>query len=66
MKSGNLNFLEPSGTFQAFNGTALPFFFEKKMKNAGNFFIYTSGKVCFLFATTILNERNFYVSENAS
>ena len=26
MKSGNLNFLEPSGHVQACNGTALPFF----------------------------------------
>ena len=26
MKSGNLNFLEPSGPLQAFNGTDLPFF----------------------------------------
>ena len=26
MKSGNLNFLEPSGTLWACNGTALPFF----------------------------------------
>jgi hypothetical protein len=25
MKSGNLNFLEPSGPLQARNGTALPF-----------------------------------------
>ena len=25
MKSGNLNFLEPSGPLQAYNGTALPF-----------------------------------------
>ena len=25
MKSGNLNFLEPSGPLQACNGTALPF-----------------------------------------
>ena len=25
MKSGNLNFLEPSGPLQASNGTALPF-----------------------------------------
>jgi hypothetical protein len=25
MKSGNLNFLEPSGSLQACNGTALPF-----------------------------------------
>jgi hypothetical protein len=27
MKSGNLNFLEPSGQLQACNGTALPFTF---------------------------------------
>ena len=27
MKSGNLNFLEPSGPLQACNGTALPFLF---------------------------------------
>ena len=26
MKSGDLNFLEPSGTLQACNGTALPIF----------------------------------------
>ena len=26
MKSGNLNFLKPSGPLQACNGTALPFF----------------------------------------
>jgi len=26
-KSGNLNFLEPSGTLQACNGTDLPFYF---------------------------------------
>ena len=25
MKSGNLNFLEPSGPFQACNGTSLPY-----------------------------------------
>ena len=28
MKSGNLNFLEPSGPLQACNGTALPFLYE--------------------------------------
>jgi len=28
MKSGNLNFLEPSGPLQACNGTALPFVFH--------------------------------------
>ena len=29
MKSGNLNFLEPSGPLQACNGTDLPFYFSK-------------------------------------
>ena len=28
MKSGNLNFLEPSGPLQACNGTGLPFFYS--------------------------------------
>jgi len=28
MKSGNLNFLEPSGALQACNGTDLPFFYS--------------------------------------
>jgi hypothetical protein len=38
MKSGNLNFLEPSGPLQACNGTALPFyggvmgFYEQRAK----------------------------------
>jgi hypothetical protein len=30
MKSGNLNFLEPSGPLQACNGTALPFLMRKR------------------------------------
>jgi hypothetical protein len=34
MKSGNLNFLEPSGPLQACNGTALPFFTVKR-RNLG-------------------------------
>ena len=32
MKSGNLNFLEPSGTLQACNGTALPLLSELCVK----------------------------------
>ena len=35
MKSGNLNFLEPSGPLQTCNGTALPFFFL--MSDEANF-----------------------------
>ena len=31
MKSGNLNFLEPSGPVQACNGTDLPFFVSKRV-----------------------------------
>jgi len=30
MKSGNLNFLEPSGPLQACNGTALPLYDNEK------------------------------------
>jgi hypothetical protein len=33
MKSGNLNFLEPSGPLQACNGTALPFTYVLRGKN---------------------------------
>jgi len=32
-KSGNLNFLEPSGPVQACNGPALPFFFYSVVVN---------------------------------
>jgi len=54
MKSGNLNFLEPSGPVQASNGTALPALlfaiifglsrlspgqYSKKLKNAGSYSI---------------------------
>jgi len=36
MKSGNLNFLEPSGPLQAYNGTALPFtLWVKRMGGGG-------------------------------
>ena len=37
MKSGNLNFLEPSGSFQACNGTDLPLFFHYRFKNDNKF-----------------------------
>ena len=33
MKSGNLNFLEPSGPLQACNGTALPFIYPTERTN---------------------------------
>ena len=33
MKSGNLNFLEPSGPLQACNGTALPFLIDDARSN---------------------------------
>jgi hypothetical protein len=32
MKSGNLNFLEPSGSLQACKGTALPYLHIHKVK----------------------------------
>jgi len=34
MKSGNLNFLEPSGPLQACNGTALPFTLKRRPEDA--------------------------------
>jgi hypothetical protein len=36
MKSGNLNFLEPSGPLQACDGTALPFTFLPGVKTEGD------------------------------
>jgi hypothetical protein len=33
MKSGNLNFLEPSGPLQACNGTALPLPYRSRMRD---------------------------------
>jgi len=39
MKSGNLNFLEPSGPLQACNGTALPFHFVHLYNNFPNILI---------------------------
>jgi len=35
MKSGELNFLEPSGALQACNGTALPFLQEVQWDKGG-------------------------------
>jgi hypothetical protein len=32
MKSGKMNFLEPSGPLQAYNGTALNFTFKREKK----------------------------------
>ena len=39
MKSGNLNFLEPSGPLQVCNGTALPFFMIYMCRQAGLKFV---------------------------
>ena len=35
MKSGNLNFLEPSGPLQAYNGTALLYFVRRRVGSVG-------------------------------
>ena len=46
MKSGNLNFLEPSGPLQACNGIALPFNFMWFVLNVEDFFCYlTTSKI---------------------
>ena len=46
MKSGDLNFLEPSGSLQACNGTALPltFIYEGWNFNSGNYLFTTDTK----------------------
>jgi len=47
MKSGNLNFLEPSGPLQACNGTALAFTLLsmcKSAQNNGSFLSLTNGR----------------------
>ena len=46
MKSGNLNFLEPSGPLQACNGTALPF-----IKHADSVQFFTVTAECTLVRT---------------
>ena len=40
MKSGNLNFLQPSGPLQACNGTALPFFKNSNREEANQWSAY--------------------------
>jgi hypothetical protein len=42
MKSGNLNFLEPSGPFQACNGTALPLIRKTSLNNGSCLAVYWS------------------------
>ena len=46
MKSGNLNFLEPSGPLQACNGTALPLTFFGRTSTQEDF-INRIFKICF-------------------
>jgi len=53
MKSGNLNFLEPSGPLQACNGTALPLRSQFKLKTD-----------CAELPATDANNRSFYCTNN--
>ena len=39
-KSGNLNFLEPSGPLQACNGTALPLIYNKSLLKLIVYYLY--------------------------
>jgi hypothetical protein len=50
MKSGNLNFLEPSGPLQACNGTALPFFYFFYLHSIVTWFkvLFTSRNIMFI------------------
>ena len=47
MKPGNLNFLEPSGPLQAFNGTALPSpFKDNPLKISDSTILFESQENC--------------------
>ena len=53
MKSGNLNFLEPSGPPQACNGTALPLplLLWLKDESVHDIVVYNASAPCFLLFT---------------
>ena len=74
-KSGNLNFLEPSGPFQACKGTALPFY--PQCNNSGTHLFssvslsndsLTTGilfwalKVCFIFLSNFCSKFFSYIN----
>jgi len=58
MKSGNLNFLEPSGPLQACNGAALPFmfifhFYEEIQQDATVCRYLFAAKLLYMFRASI-------------
>ena len=62
MKSGSLNFLEPSGPLQACNGTALPFFtWEDDIKVRSRETTWTDGLNSVLKIAVFWNETLSYL-----
>ena len=61
MKSGNLNFLEPSGPLQACNGTALLYFTNLSFTNLGERLLAVGAVKKFLFF--LLNPKLHYDSD---
>ena len=61
-KSGNLNFLEPSGPVQACNGTGLPLPFIKELYLNGNTWFFATCKVIILSSKYVyfVNHINCY------
>jgi len=63
MKSGNLNFLEPSGPVQAYNGNALPFIFTTLCHHGfGNLLRVSASESCsqrLPFLTSTLRSVDF-------
>ena len=61
MKSGNLNFLEPSGPLQAYNGTDLsffpPFFHERRSAHQSHGFV-TCDLLCIVSYMFVLTARD--------
>jgi len=53
MKSGNLNFLEPSGPLQACNGTDLPFYLLISLYNNSTQHLHTVFLGC-IYTTTLI------------
>jgi hypothetical protein len=64
MKSGNLNFLEPSGSLQACNGTAWPYLLQK-VRTIVHFTIYngpTNALVCIKTLIQMSRTKTFKIT----
>jgi len=64
MKSGNLNFLEPSGPLKACNGTVLPLSLHVLSSVLHSQFVLVS--VCYIFRYVVHEQRNINTVDNFS